>query len=390
MRIAFFSECWDPQINGVVTSTKALSRALRDAGNEVFIFTPSYPGYVDTYPYIFRQFAVKYIFQPEFYFSSPLPYQALRAARKFKIELIHLHTEFTLAMVAKKIAQRLDLPMVLTLHTLWEHYSHYFLWDLLPRNLFRFFLSMLYHGPDYFIAPSQKAKDYLRQVMKITKPIEVIPTGIELEAFMRPCLKPAERQHIRLKWGLKGDELLLMFAGRIGKEKSITTIFEALTHLRNFSPRIKLLVVGSGPQLAYLKSLALRRELEERIIFTGYIQYDDMPKMYQAADIFVMPSVSETQGLVTVEALASGLPIIVRKDPASLDIIGGGKYGLVFNDVNELAKQIRTLAQNPGLRQSLARQAPEAVRRFNTAAYGKAVQSFYQDIRQDFYRRKRS
>ncbi len=384
MNIAFFSECWDPQINGVVTSTKALAGSLPGDRAAVHVFAPRYPGYRDGYDRVFRQWAVKYFFQPEFYFSSPLPYAALRQARRWGIELVHLHSEFTLGMVATQVARRLRVPSILTLHTLWEHYGHYFMWGLVPRPIFRFLLSRIYRLPDYFIAPSVKAKKYLENVMQVTKPIAVIPTGIKLDMFHNARLTPEERAARRARYGLAPDDFVLVFAGRVGREKALSVLIDGLAALRADHPRLKLMIVGSGPYLEYYKRYARRRGLEGTVVFTGYRPYTEMPLMYRMADAFAIASVSETQGLVTVEALASDLPVIARDDPANLDIIDQGKHGLVFTSAAEFPVAVDRLIRNPGLQAELRMSARQGSLRYGDDAYGRAVGDYYDWVMRDF------
>jgi 1,2-diacylglycerol 3-alpha-glucosyltransferase len=388
MNIAFFSECWDPQINGVVTSTKALAGALPPDRDTVHIFAPRYPDYRDEYDRIFRQWAVKYFFQPEFYFSSPLPYAALRQARRWKIDLVHLHSEFTLGMVAVQVARRLQVPSILTLHTLWEHYGHYFLWGMVPRPLFRFFLSLIYFLPDYFIAPSFKAKLYLEKIMGVKKPIAIIPTGIKLEMFHHARLTPEERAARRARYGLAPDDFVLVFAGRVGKEKSLSVLIDGVAALRAAHPRLKLMIVGAGPYLEHYRRYARLRGLERAVIFTGYRPYAEMPFMYRMADAFVIASVSETQGLVTVEALASDLPVIARDDPANLDIIDRGRHGLIFASSAELRAAVDRLIRDPALKSRLTSEARKGSLRYGDRAYGQAVGDFYQWVTQDYRGRR--
>jgi 1,2-diacylglycerol 3-alpha-glucosyltransferase len=384
MNIAFFSECWDPQINGVVTSTKALAGALPPDRHTVHVFAPRYPGYQDEFDRIFRQWAVKYFFQPEFYFSSPLPYAALRKAREWRIDLVHLHSEFTLGMVASQVARRLGIPSVLTLHTLWEFYSHYFMWGLVPLSLFRYFLSMIYRLPDYFIAPSEKAERYLVDVMGVKKPIAIIPTGIKLDMFHQARLTAAERAARRAVYGLGPDDFVLMFAGRVGKEKALSVLMDGVAALLPAHPRLKLMIVGSGPYLEHYRRYARSRGLERAVVFTGYRPYEEMPLMYRMADAFAIASVSETQGLVTVEALASDLPVIVKNDPASLDIIDRGRHGLIFSTTREFSAAVERLIRDHDLRRRLGAEARAGSLRYGDEAYGRAVGDFYDWVVTDY------
>jgi 1,2-diacylglycerol 3-alpha-glucosyltransferase len=389
MNIAFFSECWDPQINGVVTSTKALASALTPPRDQVNIFAPRYPGYHDDIDRIFRQGAIRYIFQPEFFFSNPLPFAALKAARRWKIDLVHMHSEFTLGMVACQVAHSLGVPSVLTLHTLWEHYGHYFLWGMVPRPLFRFFLSIIYRLPDYFIAPSVKAKDYLEKIIGVKKPIAVIPTGIRLDLFQNARLDPDERARLRTRFGLAPDDTVIIFAGRVGKEKSIGVLIDGIAAVRHRYPKLRLMIVGAGPYLEHYRRHALAKGLAREVVFTGYQPYASMPAMYRIADLFAIASVSETQGLVTVEALASGLPAIVKNDAASNDVINHGENGLIFKEDGDFAGALTALLSRPQLAARLRATATAASARYGVEQFGKSVRDYYEWVLEDYQKRKR-
>ncbi len=389
MRVAFFSEAWEPQINGVVTSSQALASTLVPPRDSVYVFAPRYPGFHDTTDNVFRQPAIRYFFQPEFYFSNPLPYAALKAARRWRVDLVHLHSEFTLGLVACRIARGLGVPSVLTLHTLWEYYGHYFLWGLVPRPLFRFFLSLLYRLPDYFIAPSVKAKDYLENVIGVTRPIRVIPTGINLSMFHDARLPAEERARRRARYGIGPDDTVVMFAGRVGREKSISVLIDGVAALRRRHPNLKLMIVGSGPYLEHYRRYAARLGLEREVVFTGYLPYAEMPFMYRLADAFAIASISETQGLVTVEALASGLPVVAKDDPANNDMVGNGAYGLIYKRDADFPAVLDRLLAQPGLAARLRASAQDGSARFNVAQYGKSVREYYEWIVDDYKAGKR-
>jgi 1,2-diacylglycerol 3-alpha-glucosyltransferase len=383
MNIGFFTECWDPQINGVLTSMKNLRHELIRRHNTVYVFAPRYGNYHDNDPHIFRQFAVKYIFQPEFNFAGLLKYKALRAARGQRLDIIHSHTEFSLGIIGSQVARALGLPFVMTFHTFWEYYSHYFMWDLLPENIFRYILRMLYASTGYFIAPSKKVKSYLENEMRVSAAIEVIPTGLDLDHFFGYTVTPRMKQEFRRTYGLAKEDTVMLFVGRVGKEKSIDILIRGLAELKNRHPRLRLLVVGDGPARASLKRLAARLGVKHEVVFTGYIPWEQIPLVYKSSDIFTLASVSETQGLVTVEALASGLPVIVRDDPANLDVIEQGRYGLIFKKPENFAGCAGGLLDNPGLRLGLAEQAREASLKYSLEGFGKRVTEYYNWIRED-------
>jgi 1,2-diacylglycerol 3-alpha-glucosyltransferase len=387
MNVGFFTECWDPQINGVITSIKNLQYEIEKQNNSIYIFAPHYENYMDKDPRIFRQWAIKYIFQPEFNFASMLKSKALKKARQWKLDIIHSHTEFSLGIIGSHIAKQLELPFVLTFHTLWEYYSHYFLWDILPRNLFRFFLSLLYKSPDYFIVPSQKVKSYLENIMKVKATIEVIPTGLNLKHFFDYKVTPHMQQNFREKYGIKKNDKVMLFVGRIGKEKSIAVLIRGLWQLKRKYPHLKLLVVGGGPGIPELQKLARKLKVEHSVIFAGYIPWQHIPLVYKSSDMFVLASVSETQGLVTIEAMACDLPVIVRKDPANLDIIGNGSFGLIFNKPDDFPTAVNHLLSHSALERSLKQKARKASLKYSAEEFGKKVVEYYNWIREDHKRR---
>jgi len=389
MNIGFFTECWDPQINGVMTSMKNLQDELIRRNNEIYIFAPRYKGYHDKDPHVFRQFAVTYIFQPEFKFAGMLRHKALRFAGSKKLDIIHSHTEFSLGIIGGGIARQLGLPFVMTFHTFWKYYSHYFMWDLLPKNLFRFILKTLYKSADYFIAPSQKVKSYLENEMQVRVPIRIIPTGLKLNHFSDFVITPRKKQEFRHKYGISRDDTVMLFVGRVGKEKSIDVLIRGLPELKKKYPRIKLLVVGDGPGSASLKNLAIKTGVGDSVIFTGYIPWEQIPIVYKSSDLFTLASVSETQGLVTVEALASGLPVVVKDDPANLDIIERGKYGLIFKRDQDFSRMVDHLLSRPRLCRSLRETALSGAMKYSLQEFGKRVIEYYNWILKDHAAKKR-
>jgi 1,2-diacylglycerol 3-alpha-glucosyltransferase len=387
MNIGFFTECWDPQINGVMTSTKNLKKELLNRNNAVYIFAPRYKNFKDKDNHVFRQSAIKYFFQPEFNFASLSPFKAMRRARNWKLDLIHAHTEFSLSVIATQVAKRLNIPLVLTFHTFWEYYSHYFFWDLLSKNLLRYFLSLLYKSPEYFIVPSQKVKSYLENTLQVTGTIRIIPTGLDLNHFFAYKVTPQMKLEFRQQYGLSKEHTVMLFVGRIGKEKSINVLIQGLPQLRKKYPDLRLLVVGGGPGIPRLKKMAKSLGVERLVIFPGYIPWEHIPLVYKSADMFVFASRSETQGLVTIEALACELPVIVSDDPANLDVVENGKYGLVFNKDTDFISKVEILLSNNKLRNSLKVNAKQASLKYSAELFGKKVVEYYNWIIEDYQKK---
>ncbi|MBN1797996.1 MAG: glycosyltransferase [Spirochaetales bacterium] len=387
MNIAFFTECWDPQINGVITSIKNLEFELLNRGYNTFIFAPQHNNYHDTQSTIFRQRAIKYYFQPEFNFASMFIHKALKKAKEWNIQLIHSHTEFSMGVVAARVASSLNIPHIFTFHTLWEYYSHYFFWDVFPRSTFRWILSLLYKIPHYFIVPSRKIKTYLEDIMRINGVIEIIPTGLHLDHFYDYKITARDRTAFREKYGIGKTDNVMIFVGRMGREKSIDILIQGLPFIIKNHPDIKLLLIGGGPAVAELKKYARSLAVEKHVIFCGYMPWQDIPLAYKSSDIFVNASTSETQGLVTIEAMASGLPAIVKNDITNLEIINNGKHGLVFNDSQEFAEKVHSLFSQAPLRNELHKKSLTASQKYTVQEFGRRTQEFYGNVFKDFYKK---
>jgi 1,2-diacylglycerol 3-alpha-glucosyltransferase len=386
MNIAFFTECWDPQINGVITAIKNLEFELVNRGHSIYIFAPKHNNYIDTQPGIFRQRAIKYYFQPEFNFASMFIHKALKKAKEWKIKLIHSHTEFSMGVVSARIAAALSIPHVFTFHTWWEQYSHYFFWDIFPRSTIRWLLFLLYKIPHYFIVPSRKIKTYLKNVMHVKGTIEIIPTGLHLDHFYNYRITASNRTAFRKKYGIGKDDKVMIFVGRMGREKSIDTLIKSLPALIKKYPEIKLLLVGGGPAVDKLKKLACSLSVEKHVIFSGYIPWQTIPLAYKSSDVFVNASTSETQGLVTVEAMASGLPVIVKNDITNLEMINNGKDGLVFDHTQEFHEKVYSLFSQTHLSETLQKKSLEASKNYTVQEFGRRTEEFYKNVFKDYYK----
>jgi 1,2-diacylglycerol 3-alpha-glucosyltransferase len=390
MNIGFFADCWEPQINGVVVSMKNLKTALEDRGHAIDIYAPAYGCERRSTDLIFRQPSVTYPFQREFNMAAPFPHRARRRARERRLDIVHAHTEFPLGQIGAAVARRLAVPLVFTLHTLWVHYFHYVFWGLVPDNILKTVLRRFYLKADYFVAPSGKIKSYLEKEFGIAAHIETIPTGLDLERFFQFDPGPARKAEFRTRHGLHELDTVLVFAGRLGREKSIDLLMTALPLLLPRHPRLKLLLVGDGPARGELESLAETLGVRKAVVFTGYLRGESLPLAYACADFFVIASTSESQGLVTVEAMASGLPVVMREDAASLDILGDRRNGIVWRDPGEFVAALETLLTHRELVDDLKRRSRERSRAFTLAAFGERMEGYYDWILGDFNRRRSS
>jgi len=214
---------------------------------------------------------------------------------------------------------------------------------------------------DLVIAPSHGAKRFLENSGVPSHLIKHIPNGIDLAPFMN-IDQPIPRHEL----GFKTEDVVFIYAGRIGPEKNIPFLLESFSNMLRDEKRAKLLIVGDGPELNDLKAQARSMKLEEKIYFTDFIPYQQIPRYLAAADIFVTTSVSEIHPLSVIEAQAAGLPILGITSPGVEDIVEDGETGLLTsdNDLPAFADNMLRLARDEGARQKMSVQAHKRSQRY--------------------------
>lgn len=328
MKILLTSDTYLPSVNGVVTSIRILYRELKKRGNDVKILTLSPNGneYVNEDIYYLKSFDLK--LYPGAKGSLSFKSSFLDELISWEPDIIHSHTEFITMHYANKISKLLKIPHFHTYHTMYEDYVGYILKETtISKKAAGLASKLVVRHVDKIIAPTIKVENALKSY-GVKQPISVIPTGIDLQRF---DLKLTNYEIIQLRedLGIKEDEQVLLYLGRIGKEKNIEEIIE------NFnldSEGKKLLIVGGGPYLDNLKKQVENLSLESKVIFTGMIPPEQVVKYYKISDVFLTASVSETQGLTYLEALASGIPVICRKDDSNEGLIKDNFNGFRYDN----------------------------------------------------------
>ena len=347
MRIGLFTDTYPPHINGVANSTKILNDELVRHGHEVFVIT-TYSGMGrakwDEDHHILRLAGVELPFLYGYVMTSPVHKNALKEIGKLNLDLIHAQTEFGVGIFARICAKHFDIPLVSTYHTTYEDYTHYINFlhsksvdQLAKKGVAK--LSKIYGNSSVeVIAPSAKTKELLENY-NVDKDINIIPTGLVLNDFNPENYTEYDRESMRKELSFTNEDKVIIFVGRLAKEKSIDIILRAFNLIEKENKNIKLLVVGGGPEFDHL--VKLNEELSNHnVSFTGPIPSIDIPNFYLASDAFVSASLSETQGITFIEALASGLPLFARYDDVLADLIIEEETGWYFKDEEELADRI--------------------------------------------------
>jgi 1,2-diacylglycerol 3-alpha-glucosyltransferase len=329
MRILKISDVFFPRVNGVSTSIETFRRDLSALGHEVVLVAPAYTeaaaapnGPAD--PSIRRVPARAVPRDPEDRIMSLTGLRRVLAAPDLgRFDVVHVHTPFLAHYAGLKFARRRGIPVVATYHTLFAEYLHHYV-PLLPRPwgaaLARRFSRSQCNQLDAVIAPSEAMRQGLLAYGIDTR-IEILPTGIPAERF-----QPGDGPAFRRRHGLEQDRPLLLFVGRTAYEKNIGFLIEMMLDLRGLRPDALLLIAGEGPAADSLRAETARLGLMDAVRFLGYFDRGgELQDCYSAANVFVFSSLTETQGLVLLEAMAQGVPVVAIPRMGTIDILGPGK-----------------------------------------------------------------
>jgi glycosyltransferase involved in cell wall biosynthesis len=367
VKIAFFTDSYKPYLSGVTNSAEIMVHELRALGHKVYVLAPHYPGHVDTDPDMVRF--------PSFSGGYPKFRLAIPIVKKIpEVDIIHSHSPFQAGLLARFVARQRKVPLVYSFHTLFTRYVHYarFVPGALAKMGIAAYLRSFCNGADQIITPSTMARRVLR-AWGVKTPVAVIPSGVELHLYPRD---PADiRRKLRRRYGIREDEKVLLYAGRISKEKNLPFLIKAYERLLESCPGTKLVVVGGGPLEAQLKRV-------RNVIVTGEIPYPRVLLYYAIGDIFLFSSTTETQGMVLAEAKAAGLPIVALFAGGLVDTVRSGIDGyLVRRSQKAFVDHLARLLTDDELRRqfSLAARA-DAQERFASFIVAKQIESVYNSL----------
>lgn len=374
MRIAFFADSYKPYLSGVTISAEILVNELRALGHRVYVLAPRYPKHADTDTDIIRF--------PSFSGGYPKFRLAIPIVRDIpEVDIIHSHSPFQAGLLARFVARQRRVPFVYSFHTFFTRYVHYA--RFVPKALAKMgivaYLRAFCRGADQIITPSDMAKRVLR-AWGIQTPIEVIPSGVELHRY--PENFEEARKKLRHKFGIGENDKVLLYAGRISKEKNIPFLlraFERLTAEQLTANRLQLLLIGGGPLAEKLKA---QRSKIKNVILTGEVPYPEILSYYLIGDIFVFSSLTETQGLVLAEAKAAGLPVVALFAGGLVNTVRSGIDGyLVRRNLDAYVEHLKRLLEDDGLRHKMALAAREDAReRFASFVVAKKIESVYNSL----------
>lgn len=376
MKILITTDWYSPIINGVVTSVRMLQRELEALGHDVRVVTlsQSLRSHQEGNVYYMGSVSANRIY-PGARVRVKRIKRMLRELMDWAPDVIHSQCEFSSFRIAYLLSVRLGVPIVHTYHTVYEDYTHYFSPSRrLGKRAVAAFSRWICLRTACIVAPTAKVKGLLEEYGVACR-IEVIPTGVDLSAY-RGQRDEAHLAALRRQLGIAPDATVLLYLGRLAKEKNLDQLLELLAQARREDTA--LLVVGDGPYREELLEHARRLELP--LTFTGMVPHDTVRDYYQLGDLFITASTSETQGLTYFEALAAGTPVLCRKDPCVEGVIEDGVNGWQYEDGDTFLAHLHRFCGDRDLRQRMGREAALSAERYSAEAFGRSAEALYQSV----------
>lgn len=379
MRIGLFTDTYYPEINGVATSTQQLKKGLEALGQEVYVFAPANPEEYTEEDNVVRKRSISFLLYKDRRMSIFSIQNALKEIKKLKLDIVHSQTEFMLGHLAKKCSEEFNIPHVHTYHTVYEDYTHCLKFpgcnSEFVKNMVRHTSRVLCNRADTIVVPTIKVKELLLSY-GVSKNIFIQPTGINYEKFSSPS--PEKVEKLKAEFNINSENRVLVFAGRMSKEKNVVELIQYLPAIIQKQPDTKLVIVGDGPEKAHLEKEIHRLGLEKNIVFTGIVPWSEIENYYALGDIFVCSSTSETQGLTYIEALASGKPLLVRYDDCLKNVLVQNKNGIGYNNENEFVNGYFEICKNYD---SMVSEGLKTAHKYSNITFAKNMLGVYNELK---------
>jgi len=382
LRVAFISDVYFPRVNGVSTSIRTFRQDLANCNVDATLVAPSYAGTEgEMDPSIVRVPSARVPRDPE---DRRMRWGALlHALDKLQprdIDLVHIHTPFIAHYGGVRFARQLKIPCVATYHTFFEEYLHHYV-PVMPRRigkvLARAFTRSQCDDVQALIAPSDPMRNVLLEY-GVKTPIHVLPTGLPADRF-----RPGDGARFRTEWGLPADLPLMTYVGRVAHEKNIEFLVRTFANVHARVPNALLVIAGEGPAREPLRQLVRKMGLEQDVRFVGYLDRDrGLLDCYAAATVFVFASRTETQGLVLLEAMAQGAPLVSTAELGTRSILKPDCGALIVpENETEFSDAVVRVLHDEALRNCLAEQGRAYAKTWSSAIMARRLSDLYESIR---------
>ncbi|PNR94625.1 glycosyltransferase [Petrotoga sp. 9PWA.NaAc.5.4] len=361
MNIGMFSDTYVPQRNGVATALRLYKDEMEKRGNNVYLFVPKYDSdYNREEKNVFEFPAVKLFFEKEQRVAFPFSLDLFKV-KELDLDIIHSHDPFSMGILARIVSKMLDLKHIGTHHTMYEYYLHYLPPLVRPKPEFMQRLIKNWCVKlDKVIAPTPNIKQTLVNYGVPPSHIEVIPTGIDIESFNKITVWDLRKEYKQIK----EEDKILLFVGRLAKEKNIDFLIKVFNKVLIQEKDVKFVIVGGGPEKENLQELTKKLNIQDYVIFTDAQPREKVIDAYKQAYLFIFASYTETQGLVILESMAAGTPVIALGKLGVYDILSQKDTGgIMLKELKEddFADAIIRLIKDSSLYKDLRKKTKEFV-----------------------------
>lgn len=351
MRIALFTETYLPSINGVVTHVKTLKEGLEALGHTVLVVTADsrVNNHVIADDVMYCP-AVKLKKIYNYDIAPPISKERLDKIKCFAPDIIHIHNEFGVGISGVLIARTLKVPLVYTLHTMYDDYVYYVAktkgFGKIVTSASHLYAKMLASTASAITGPSPKVSEYFK-ACGVKKPVHVIPNSVELDVFKPENVDRNDAVRMRRKFGFADDDMVFCFCGRLGKEKNITLLLEYWAKNVRPEDKIKLFILGDGPLHEQHCKEADELGISDMVKFAGRVEHPDLPVYYACCDAYITASLSDTCSISMLEGMAMHLPVLSLKDDLNVGQVKDGINGYNFTDADSMYELLKKLRDMP-------------------------------------------
>lgn len=327
MNICMFTNTYLPHVGGVARSVSTFTEDLLAMGHRVLVVAPTFeeqPDHEDE-KHVLRVAAIQNFNGSDFSVRIPLPGIIEEEISRFTPDIIHSHHPFLLGDAALRTARRRSLPIIFTHHTLYERYTHYVPFDSEAMKRFVIHLATEYANLcSAVIAPSNSVKQLLRK-RGVEPPVKVLPTGVDLDSF-----REGDGERFREKHEIPAGRRIIGHVGRLAREKNLPYLAAAVCRFLKSRERTLFVAAGAGDAEEEIREIFARENLSHRLLMPGILTKNELADCYKAMDLFVFASQSETQGLVLMEAMAAGVPVIALSASGVSDVVTDHHNGRIL------------------------------------------------------------
>ncbi len=377
MKVGVFTDSYKPYTSGVVTSISTFQDELTKMGHEIYIFAPSYPNYDEEDEKIYRFYSVASPTNPDFTLAIPVHPGMNLLVKKLNLDIIHVHSPAMMGRMGLRYARKNHLPTVFTYHTRYDQYVHYIpVAQDFAKEVAIKYSNHFCNRCDHVIVPSREIQEIISDT--VTTPISVIPTGVPLERF-----ENGNDQWLRQNYDIPEGNKILLFVGRLTKEKNLPFLLRTFRILKQTMPETTLVITAQGPLEEELKDLTVQLglSLKSDVIYTGAFSGQTLVDVYHSADLFVFSSLTETQGLVLIEAMAAGLPVVAVQASGVEDMVTDEVDGILTDcDETHLSAAIARTLQDETLYRRLKKNALVKAEKLSSRSMALKLESLYKEV----------